>query len=162
MMLSYYLYGLINRARGLDEEIFVLTLKAYGPNTLRSMRLDCQNKYFPYGPKSRLIRALLYTYPCRSVGALFTVLVRCPVHTPVRTPMYGLPLSQSDKRIRSVFQSVNNKCPYYVLFHFTFLTCHYDVNKVTLLIHCLVLFLRYIAMSGYYAAALSYCVVILF
>ena len=31
------------------------------------------------------------------VGTLFTVLVRCPVHTPVRTPMYGLPLSQSDQ-----------------------------------------------------------------
>ena len=31
------------------------------------------------------------------------VLVRCPVHTPVRTPMYGLPLNQSDQRIRSVF-----------------------------------------------------------
>ena len=26
------------------------------------MRHECQNKYFPYGPKSRLIRALLYTY----------------------------------------------------------------------------------------------------
>ena len=34
--------------------------------------------------------------------------VRYPVHTPVRTPMYGLPLSQSDQRIRSVFQSVYN------------------------------------------------------
>ena len=29
---------------------------------MRSMRLECQNKYFPYGPKYRLIRALLYTY----------------------------------------------------------------------------------------------------
>ena len=28
----------------------------------RSMPLECQNKYFPYGPKSRSIRALLYTY----------------------------------------------------------------------------------------------------
>ena len=56
-------YALINRARGPYEEIFVLTFKAYGPNGLRSMRLECQNKYFPYGPKSRLIRALLYTYP---------------------------------------------------------------------------------------------------
>ena len=36
-------YALINRARGPYEEIFVLTFKAYGP-------------------KSRLIRALLYTY----------------------------------------------------------------------------------------------------
>ena len=29
---------------------------------MRSMRLECQNKYFPYGMKSRLTRALLYTY----------------------------------------------------------------------------------------------------
>ena len=29
---------------------------------MRSMRLEWQNKYFPYGPNSRLIRALLYTY----------------------------------------------------------------------------------------------------
>ena len=43
---------------------------------------------------------------------LFIVLVRCPVHTPVRMPMYGLPLSQSDGRIRSVFQSVYNKPVY--------------------------------------------------
>ena len=55
-------YALINRARGPYEEVFVLTFKAYGPNAVRSMRLECQNKYFPYGPKSRLIRALLYTY----------------------------------------------------------------------------------------------------
>ena len=55
-------YALINRARGPYEEIFVLIFKTYGPNALRSMRLECQNKYFPYGPKSRLIRALLYTY----------------------------------------------------------------------------------------------------
>ena len=26
------------------------------------LRLECQNKYFPFGPKSRLIKALLYTY----------------------------------------------------------------------------------------------------
>ena len=30
------------------------------------------------------------------VKALFIVLVRYPVHTPIRTPMYGLLLSQSD------------------------------------------------------------------
>ena len=34
------------------------------------------------------------------VRALFIVLVRCLVHTPVRTPMYGLPLSQSDQIIQ--------------------------------------------------------------
>ena len=55
-------YAIINRARGPYEEIFVLTFKAYGPNAVRSVRLECQNKYFPYGSKSRLIRALLYTY----------------------------------------------------------------------------------------------------
>ena len=55
-------YALINRARGPYKKILVLTFKAYGPNAVRSMRLECQNKYFPYGPKSRLIRALLYTY----------------------------------------------------------------------------------------------------
>ena len=26
------------------------------------MHLECQNKYFSYGPRSQLIRALLYTY----------------------------------------------------------------------------------------------------
>ena len=60
-------YALINRPRGPYEEIFVLTFKAYGLNAVRSMRLQCQNKYFPYGPKSRLIRALLYTYPNKTV-----------------------------------------------------------------------------------------------
>ena len=40
---------------------------------------------------------------------MFAVSVQCPVHTPVRTPMYGLPLNQSDQRIRCVFQSVYNK-----------------------------------------------------
>ena len=103
-------YALTNRARGPYEEIFALTFKAYGPNAVKPMRLECQNKYFPHGPKSRLIRTLLYTYTMKfySVGALFIVLVRCPVHTPVRTPMYGLPLSQSDQRIPSISQSVYN------------------------------------------------------
>ena len=68
-IISYIIYhiipyhALINRARGLYEEIFVLTFKAYGLKAVRSMRLECQNKYFPYGPKSRLIRDLLYIYP---------------------------------------------------------------------------------------------------
>ena len=54
-------YALINRARGPYEEIFVLTFKASGPNAVRSIRPERQNKYFPYGPRSWLIRALLYT-----------------------------------------------------------------------------------------------------
>ena len=80
-------YALINRVRGPYQEIFVrtfkacgpdavksirhelqnkyfpyLTFKAYGPNAVKPMRLERQNKYFPYGPRSRLIRALLYTH----------------------------------------------------------------------------------------------------
>ena len=55
-------YALINRARDPYEKISVLTFEAYGPNTVWFMRLECQNKYFQHGPKSRLIRALLYTY----------------------------------------------------------------------------------------------------
>ena len=59
--------------------IFVLTFKAYGPNAVRSMPLECQNKYSPYGPKSWLIRALLYTYPNKTVSddAVITELERC-------------------------------------------------------------------------------------
>ena len=81
------------------------------------MHLECQNKYFPYGPKSRLIRSFLYTYPNNInstsrklywVEVLFTVLVCCRVHMLVCTPMYGLSLSQSDQRICSIFQSVYN------------------------------------------------------
>ena len=84
------------------EEIFVVTFKAYGPNEVRSMYLECHNKYFPHGPKSRLITACScipaqikqYEMKLYCVGALFTVLVHCPVHTPVHTPLYGLPLMQ--------------------------------------------------------------------
>ena len=47
-----------------------------------------------------------------SVRALFIVLVRCPVHKPVLTSIYGLSLSQSDQRVLSVFQSVNNNMIY--------------------------------------------------
>ena len=47
-------YALINRAGGPCEEIFVMTFKAYIPNEVRCMPLECQNKYFLYGPESRL------------------------------------------------------------------------------------------------------------
>ena len=46
---------------------YLLTFKAYGPNEVTSMRLECQNEYFPYGPKSRLIRALFYTHTNKTV-----------------------------------------------------------------------------------------------
>ena len=48
--------------------IFVLTVKAYGPNAVRSMHLECQNEHFPHGPKSRLTRALFYTYTNKIVS----------------------------------------------------------------------------------------------
>ena len=78
----------------------------------RSTRLECQNKYFQYGPKSWLISALLYTYKNKIVYDE-TLLSKRVVYcvnalpgpygdTPVSTPMYGLPLNQSDQRIRSV------------------------------------------------------------
>ena len=50
------------------------------------------------------IKLHMMKYYC--VRALFIVLVYCSVH---HRPMYGLPLSQSDQRIRSVFQPVYNK-----------------------------------------------------
>ena len=55
-------YALIKQTTGPYKEIFVLTFKACEQNVVRSMHLECQNKYFSYEPKSRLIRALLNTY----------------------------------------------------------------------------------------------------
>ena len=57
----------LNRAQGPYKEIFVLIFKAYGPNAVGSMHLECQSKYFPYGPKYWLIRALSYTYTSKIV-----------------------------------------------------------------------------------------------
>ena len=55
---------------------------------------------------------------------MFAVLVCCPVHAPVRTRMYGLPLGQSDQRIRCVFQLVYSN--YYLLTEFAFRTIRYQ------------------------------------
>ena len=61
-------YALINQAQGPSyEEIFLLTFKAYGPNAVRSIHLEYQNKYFPYGPKSQLIRVSLFICPNKTV-----------------------------------------------------------------------------------------------
>ena len=46
---------------------------------------------------------------------LFTVLVRCPVHTPVCTPMYRLSFSQYNRTFFPVFQSVYNNI--YIITH---------------------------------------------
>ena len=61
-------YALINRALGPYEEIFVLTFKAHGPNAVKSMCLELQNKFFPYGQRSWLIRAFLYTHTNKLLG----------------------------------------------------------------------------------------------
>ena len=86
------------------------------------------NKYFPYGPNSRLIRALLYTYTTKTTESqCFPLLLWTevqPVHMPVRTQAYGPALSQSDFSILSVFCLVYNKACYLrvlcKLFHLNF------------------------------------------
>ena len=71
------------------------------------------NKYFPYGPNSRLMRALLYTHTSKTTKSqCFPLLLWTevqPVHMPVRTQVYGLALSQSNFSILSVFCLVYNK-----------------------------------------------------
>ena len=71
------------------------------------------NKYFPYGPNSRLIRALLYTHTSKTTKSkCFPLLLWTevqPVHTPVHTQAYGPALSQSNVSILSVFGLVYNK-----------------------------------------------------
>ena len=61
-----------------------------------------------------------------------SVLERCPVHTPVRTPMYRLTLNQSDRRILCVFQSVYHSKKYSKCHTFNTLRdiCHNDVLKL--------------------------------
>ena len=66
------------------------------------------NKYFPYGPNSRLIRALLYTTTKSQGFPLLLWTEVQPVHTPVRTQAYGPALSQSNFSIPSVFCLVYN------------------------------------------------------
>ena len=70
------------------------------------------NKYFPYGPNSRLIRALLYTHTSKTTKSqCFPLLLWTevqPVHTPVRTQAYGPALRQSNFSILSVFCLVYN------------------------------------------------------
>ena len=70
------------------------------------------NKYFPYGPNARLIRALLYTHTSKTTKSqCFPLLLWTevqPVYTPVRTQAYGPALSQSNFGILSVFCLVYN------------------------------------------------------
>ena len=82
----------------------------YGPNEVS------HNKYFTYGPNSRLIRALLYTHTSKTTKSqCFPLLLWTevqPVHTPARTQAYGLALSQSNFSILSVFCLVYNNVIY--------------------------------------------------
>ena len=71
---------------------------------------------FPYGPNSRLMRALLYTHTSKTTKSqcfrlLFFTVVQ-PVHTPVRTQANGPDLSQSNISILSVFCLVYNNKSY--------------------------------------------------
>ena len=79
------------------------------------------NKYFPYGPNSRLIRASLYTHTSKTTKSqCFPLLLWTevqPVHTPVRTEAYGPALSQSNFSILSVFCLVYNNVSYALAAH---------------------------------------------
>ena len=78
-------------------------------DAVKLMGLERQNKYFSHGPRSHFIRDLLYTYtnkPKEDETGSSAVFERYSVHTSVLTPMYGLPLKQSDRRMLSTFQSV--------------------------------------------------------
>ena len=96
--------------RGSYEKIFVLTFKENRSNAVRSMHLKRQSKYFPYetrlsANKSFIVyrskwtslrwnlSVLEHCFPCQSVCAVCTL-------------MYGLSLSQSDRRAFSYF----NQC----------------------------------------------------
>ena len=122
---------LINRARGPDEEIFVLTFKAYGPNAVRSIHLEYQNKYLMHFNKSRLIRALLYTYTNKIVydeillskSVVYRVSALPGPYAYVRTA----PQPIRSKHFFSISQSVYNNasytdpfqldiCPYFCLY----------------------------------------------
>ena len=77
---------------------------------------ESDNKYFPYGTNSMLIRALFYTHTSKTTKSqCFPLLLWTevqPVHTPVRTQAYGLALSQSNFSILSVFCLVYNNDSY--------------------------------------------------
>ena len=82
----------------------------------------CQNKYFPYGPKSRLIRALFYTYPKENSRRWnFTELEDCllcqcvarSIRRSVRLCTDCLSANQIKEFVHSVFQSVYNKRKYW-------------------------------------------------
>ena len=51
----------------ISKIMLLLTEQEVHTRCVRSIRLERQNKYFPYGPSSRLIRALLYSYPNKPV-----------------------------------------------------------------------------------------------
>ena len=86
------------------------------------------NRYFPYEPNSRLIRALLYTHTSKTTKSqCFPLLLWTeiqPVHTPVRTQAYGPVISQSNFSILSVFCLVYNNISH-VLFCFAELLTFY-------------------------------------
>ena len=89
---------------------------------MRSMRLKCQNKYFPYGPKSRLIRALLYTYPNKTVqdeillslGVVYCQCVTRSIRRSVRLCTDCLSANQI-KEFVPYFNQYTRKCGIHIL-----------------------------------------------
>ena len=133
MLYSPPCYALINREWGPYAEIFVLTFMAYGPNEVRSMRHGRQNKYFAYGPSSRLIRALLYTWTSKVIAAL------CYILAPTNLKVTSSVLSERDSSTtqttidRSFWMFINliTVLFCYVLFIFTEISRYFSINVVS-------------------------------
>ena len=98
------------------QENICCDVMPYGPNEVRSVRHDVTTNIFRMDQNSRLIRALLYTHTSTTTkNQCFPLLLWTeaqPVHTPVRTQVYGPALSQSNFSILSVFCLVYNKSGY--------------------------------------------------
>ena len=101
-MFRFIYYALINRARGSYEEIFVLTLQAYGPKTVKSM---CLERIYCVPSEINQCKLKLCC-----VRTLFTVLVRCSVHMPICT------FTSQPIRILSLFLSVYSEDKYLLRF----------------------------------------------
>ena len=104
----------------------------------------CHNKYFPYGPNSRLIRALLYTHTSKTTKSQCFLLLLWtkvqPIHTPVRTRAYGPALSQSNFSILSAFCLVYNKAIYGI--HFDSSILHVSLCFVIAIVLAVILFTK--------------------
>ena len=61
------------------REIFVLTFKAHGPHCVRSIRLDCQNKYYALINRARSPYEEIFALAFKAYGpnAVRSMLLEC-------------------------------------------------------------------------------------